>query len=62
MSVRTEADERLDRARENIQAVIEDLSGIVTGEAWGSDDFKDTFRTKVKSAFDDALAVKKSLG
>lgn len=51
MSVRTAADEHLAKAKEHIESAVKELQQIVVERAWGHDEFKDTYRAKIRARF-----------
>jgi predicted nucleic acid-binding Zn-ribbon protein len=61
MGVRTEADERLDSARERIQGAIEDLSEIVIRRCWGHDEFTSTAQKNILKAHQEMMALRHRL-
>lgn len=61
MGARTEADERLDSAKENIQKAIEDLGKIVVEQTPGYDDFNTTYRGTMADAFADMIKIRTRL-
>lgn len=50
MSVETDADKCLDLAKDGISSSIRSIIQIITGDAWGHDDFTDTFKNNLRQA------------
>jgi hypothetical protein len=57
MSVRTEADERLDAARSKIRAARKDLLAVLDEETWGHDDFNDEFRLTINDSAQELYVI-----
>lgn len=61
MSVTTEADKQLNAARENVNAAIKSLSGIVIDECWGSDEFNSEFKETMHTSLNELVAIRERL-
>ena len=61
MSVTTTADEHLDRAKDNIQSAIKNLSEFVIEECWGVEDFSSTYRVTLRNCLQELLKVREEL-
>jgi hypothetical protein len=61
MGVRTEADEQLDKADENIKAAIERLSKIVVDKCWGYDEYNKTYQHTIQESLRSLLEVRENL-
>lgn len=61
MSVKTSADEHLDKVKENISSSIEELSQIVIHECWGHDQFNIEYREKLEEVFTQLRKIKRDL-
>lgn len=57
MSVRTDADEALDSARDHIKRAIDDLYGVVMEKTWGHDDFKEEWKIKHLAIFNKLVQI-----
>jgi hypothetical protein len=63
MSVRTTADENLDRIRELLKELTKDLAvWFVDDHVWGRDEYSDEFEEKVEEALTHLRSAKKLLG
>jgi hypothetical protein len=62
MSVRTQADECLDRAKSGINDSITDLSQIVINRVWGSDEYKPEYKKKIDDSLITLLKIRDDLG
>jgi hypothetical protein len=51
MSVHTEADERLDKARERIAAAVKNFGAIIVDQCWCHDEYRAEVRAKTDEAF-----------
>jgi hypothetical protein len=61
MSVRTEADDQLDRTREHVLGAIMALNKILIEECWGHDEYNEAFRNDIQDANIKLLEVRKLL-
>ena len=63
MSVRTTADERLDKIRESLKQLNKDLAvWLVDDDVWGRDEYTEGFEEKVEEALTHIRQAKKLLG
>ena len=51
--VTTTADEKLQSAKDHIEAAVKDVAEIVIDKCWGHDDFSPSYRKKINDFFDD---------
>ena len=61
MGVITTADEKLESAKEHINAAIEDLSEIVVNRCWGHDEYVEEAKDAQKKVFADLLSMRTRL-
>jgi hypothetical protein len=61
MSVRTEADDAIDRAKDHINSAYKELSKALDKDTWGSDDYKEEYMDKVQEAALLLLKIKRSI-
>lgn len=61
MSVRTEADEKLDETRDHLNHAIESLSEIVVDRCWGWDQFNDEYQEKLQQTLNALLKIRQDL-
>ena len=61
MNVRTQADECMDKAVDNIEQTINELSNIITGKVWGYNEYNDTYKRKIRDSFMDLVAMRDKL-
>lgn len=61
MSVRTEADEKLDSANEHIKEAAKDLFDVLVGECWGHDSYRDEYREQLQEVFQALIAMRKKM-
>jgi hypothetical protein len=61
MSVRTTADEILDRVKHNVNEAANDLSKIVVGKEWGSNDFNPEYQKTLKESLFTLLKIRDDL-
>lgn len=61
MSVRTEADERLESARKHVHAAIQDLARIVVDECHGFDGFEDGLTETMTDCMTSLMTIKHHL-
>lgn len=57
MSVKTEADERVETARDKVQEALSALSPVIAKDVWGWDEFSDERRSELRKAFQLILEV-----
>ena len=61
MEIKTEADEHLDKARENIQEAITELSAILMDQCDGWDQYAEPFRYIMFNALNQLKTIKDQL-
>jgi hypothetical protein len=61
MSVRTTADECLDRVKASVNDSITDLSEVVINRVWGSDEFKVDYQKTLKESLFILLKIRDDL-
>jgi hypothetical protein len=61
MILKTEADEHLDKARQNVQEAITELSAILIDQCGGWDQFAEPFRYIMFNARNDLIKIKDQL-
>jgi len=62
MSVRTTADERLDKIRKSLKQANRDLAVWLVDDVWGRDEYTEEFEEKVEEALTHLRSAKKLLG
>jgi hypothetical protein len=62
MSVRTDADENLDRVGKEMLNIISALSSIISGDTWGSDQYSDEYIDTLVDIFTQMVKMKRELG
>lgn len=61
MSVRTAADEKIDKAKDHIQDAIEYLSEVVINRCNGTSDYSSDYLNKLQRQFIELLNVRENL-
>jgi|WetSurMetagenome_2_1015567.scaffolds.fasta_scaffold790763_1 hypothetical protein len=61
MKIKTEADEHLDKAKENIQEAIAELSAILMDQCVGWDEYAEPFRYIMFNALSQLKTIKDQL-
>lgn len=61
MSVITEADEHLDSAKEHVKLALQDLSKILIDGCLGHDEYKLSYKDKMREAMIDLMKVQDML-
>ena len=61
MSTETEADRMLDKAKDNVQSAIENLSTIIVDKVWGHDDFNKEYKMRIMKSFYDLVDIRERL-
>ena len=58
MSVKTAAQENIDNAVRDINSAITNLAKVVVDQCWGTDDFKDYFKSALKQSFQELIEIR----
>lgn len=58
----TDADAKVENARQHIIAAIEDLSEVVVDRIWGSEQFRVDYRQKLLKCMNDLIQMREDLG
>lgn len=61
MSVTTDADRKLEAARENIAQAYDNLRDFLDPDTWGSNEYNDKFKEKVEKTTLKLLKIKSKL-
>ncbi len=61
MSVTTDADRKLEEAKEAINVAVMALNDILVGEVWGHDEYRADYRATMRAAYADLLRLKDEL-
>jgi predicted house-cleaning NTP pyrophosphatase (Maf/HAM1 superfamily) len=61
MTVRTTADEQIDKAKEHIQEALECLSEVIVAGCYGTSDYTQLYLEKLERQFVALLGIKRSL-
>ena len=61
MSVTSEADECMDRGLNYIEQAINEISKVITDDAWGYDDYNNTYKERIRNSFMELVKIRDRL-
>lgn len=61
MSVYSSAEEAIESAKDHIDDAIKELSKVVVEQTFGTDEFKDSYKSKVKDTFLKLISIRDDL-